>query len=188
MKRLIPALLVACGLVGFGGTVQAQVAATPQARIAAPRIAPPRPTAVARNAAISNQFEIESSRVALLKSRNPNVRRFARRMIADHTALAARMRQALRLARLPVPSAQLDPAHRQMLRRLQALSGANFDRHYMRDQVNGHLQAVALMSRYSRTGSNPVLRRLASNALPVIEHHLVLARQLEAGSRMVASR
>ena len=76
MKPILTLFLAASLLAGSPLVAQARMA-----QPAAPE---------ARKAAASNQFEIQSSRLALQRSRNSNVRRFARGMIADHTALAAR--------------------------------------------------------------------------------------------------
>ena len=119
----------------------------------------------ARKAAASNLFEIQSSRLALQRSRNPTVRRFAGRMIADHTALAARMNAMLARNGMRPPPPVLDG-----------------------QQLDAHVQAVNLLSRYERHGANPVLRSAAANALPIVEQHLAMVRQMERGRHMSASR
>ena len=120
-----------------------------QARMAQP-VAPE-----ARKAAVSNLFEIQSSRLALQRSRNPNVRRFAKRMIADHTALAARMNAMLARNGMGPPPPVLDSAHRYLLRQLATTPAPAFDRAYLSQQLNAHVQAVNLLSRYERRGAIP---------------------------------
>ena len=153
-----------------------------QARMAQPA------AAEARQAAASNLFEIQSSRLALQRSRDPTVRRFARRMIADHTALAARMDAMLARNGMRLPPPVLDSTHRYLLRQLATTQGVAFDRAYLGQQLNAHVQAVNLLSRYERRGANPVLRSAAANALPVVEQHLAMVRQMERGRHMSASR
>ncbi len=153
-----------------------------QARMAQP--VPPE----ARQAAASNLFEIQSSRLALQKSRSPAVRRFARQMIADHTALSARMNAMLARNGMRPPPPVLNSAHRHLLRQLAATPAPAFDRAYLGQQLNAHVQAVNLLSRYERRGANPVLRSAAANALPVVEGHLAMVRQMERGRPMSASR
>ena len=50
---------------------------------------------IAATASVSNQSEIQPSRLALQKTGNPQVREFAQRMIADHTRLEQQMQQLL---------------------------------------------------------------------------------------------
>ena len=153
-----------------------------QARMA--QLAPPE----ARKAATSNLFEIQSSRLALQRSRNPAVRRFAERMIADHTALAAKMNATLARNGMRLPPPVLNSAHRYLLRQLATTPASAFDQVYLNQQLNAHVQAVNLLSGYVRCGANPVLRSAAANALPVVDQHLVMVRQMEWGRQMSASR
>ena len=141
------------------------------------QLAPPE----ARKAAASNLFEIQSSRLALQRSRNPAVRHLARQMIADHTALAARMNAMLARNGIRPSPPVLDSAHRYLLRQLAATPAPAFDRVYLGQQLNAHVQALSLLSRYERGGTNPVLRSGAANALPVVEQHLAMPRQMERG-------
>ena len=174
MKPILTLFLAAYLLAGSPLVAQARMA-----RPAAPE---------ARKAAASNLFEIQSSRLALQKSRNPAVRRFAKRMIADHTALAARMNAMLARNGMRPPPPVLDPAHRYLLRQLAATPAPAFDRAYLGQQLNAHVQAVNLLSGYERRGASPVLRSAAANALPVIEHHLAMVRRMERGRNLSASR
>ena len=174
MKPILTLFLAASLLAGSPLVAQARMA-----QPAAPE---------ARKAAASNLFEIQSSRLALQRSRNPTVRRFAGRMIADHTALAARMNAMLARNGMRPPPPVLDLAHRYLLRQLAATPAPVFDRAYLGQQLDAHLQAVNLLSRYERRGANPVLRSAAVNALPVVEQHLAMVRQMERGSHMSASR
>ncbi len=154
--------------------------------VAQARMAQPAPEA--RQAAASNLFEIQSSRLALQKSRSPAVRRFARQMIADHTALSARMNKTLARSGMRPPPPVLDSAHRYLLSQLARTPAPALDRAYLGQQLNAHVQAVNLLSRYERRGANPVLRSAAANALPVVEEHLAMVRQMERGRPMSASR
>ena len=174
MKPTLTLFLAASLLAGSPLVAQARMA----------QLAPPE----ARKAATSNLFEIQSSRLALQRSRNPAVRHLARQMIADHTALAARMNAMLARNGIRPPPPVLDSAHRYLLRQLAATPASAFDRVYLGQQLNAHVQAVSLLSRYERGGTNPVLRSGAANALPVVEQHLAMLRQMERGRNMSASR
>jgi predicted outer membrane protein len=64
-------------------------AATPAMAQTAPVTAPMDPAAFRQRALVTDTFEIESSRLALARSRNPAVRSFAEMMIADHQQTSA---------------------------------------------------------------------------------------------------
>lgn len=48
--------------------------------------------------------------------------------------------------------------------------------------------AVNLLSGYETRGANPLIRSAAANALPVVEQHLAMVRQMERTRPMPASR
>jgi putative membrane protein len=64
------------------------------------------------SAAAGNQFEIDSSKLALSRTRSDAVKRFAQRMVEDHTDAAAKFKTAAAEAKLSPPGAALDAKHR----------------------------------------------------------------------------
>jgi putative membrane protein len=131
-----------------------------------------------KNASIGNQFEIESSRVALEQARSDEVKRFAQRMVDDHGkagAMLAEMAQKEGMAAPKVP--ELDSKHTQMLQKIRSAGeGAQFDRAYVDAQVAAHKEAVNLFRDYSQNGDNANLKNFAQTTLPTLEDHL---RQIE---------
>ena len=142
-------------------------------------------SAFRRMAIVSDAFEIESSRLALARSRNPRVRRFAQRMIVDHTATSRALLSYGPVAVGPgaaaaVPSMapMLDARHAAMLNQLAAASGRQFDRLYVQMQVMAHQEAVAMFAAYAQSGGDPGLVNFARQALPALQSHLVMAQRL----------
>ncbi|MHB2167755.1 DUF4142 domain-containing protein [Alsobacter sp. R-9] len=127
-------------------------------------------------AAGANLFEIETSRVAMERASNPAVRRFADRMIRDHTRATQQMMAVLERSGMAAPPMQLDARHAAMLASLRAASGPAFDDAYLTMQAQAHREALALFGDYARRGDDPGLRRFASRTLPALRGH---ARMLE---------
>ncbi len=139
----------------------------------------------AQKAAMSNQFEIESSQLAGEKARSADIKSFARMMVDDHTRAGEAFRTALRgsnaVQDMPTASMnQLDPPHRQLIGDLQRAEGLEFDRLYVEMQVKAHEEAVAMFRSYSETGDDPKLKAFAAGTLPTLEKHLEHARRLAA--------
>jgi putative membrane protein len=130
--------------------------------------------------AVSNLFEIESSRLALQRSRDPEVRRFAQQMIRDHNAATRRMTTVVRRAGLPMPPPAMNAKHQQMLATVQA--APDFDTAYVSAQLMAHQEAVALFTSYSSNGDVPQLAQFAGATLPVLEMHLEHAQSLSGGA------
>jgi putative membrane protein len=131
-----------------------------------------------QKAAASDQFEIQSSRIASQKSGNPDVKTFAQMMIHDHTKSTAKMSAAVKSDGLTPPAAALDPVHDEQLQSLQKASGPAFDRLYMDMQVKGHTQALQLHRSYSQFGDDAKLKAVAAEIVPVVSHHLDEAKRI----------
>jgi putative membrane protein len=132
--------------------------------------------AFVENAARSDMYEIAAAKIALDRSHDGAVRRFARRMVKDHSATTRKL-----MANLPsgltIPT-NLDQSHKDMLSDLMNAAPGDFDHRYARQQVEAHEAALALLRDYARAGDNPVLKRLARNTVPMVQMHLALARKL----------
>lgn len=126
-------------------------------------------------AASSDMFEIQSSQLALQRSRNPMLRMHGETMIRDHTNTTAQLSAAAQSAGIGVPTAMM-PMHQAMLDQLTR--SASFDATYKQQQVVSHQQALALHSNYAARGDNPTLRGVAALAVPVVRGHLEHAQRM----------
>lgn len=126
----------------------------------------------AAQAAASDLFEIQSSRLALERSRDKDVRAFAQMMVEHHTRTTEQLKRALGDARIPSPAPRLMPAQQTMMTELRAAPGDGFDRLYMSQQRMAHEMALALHKTYAERGDAPALRNVAAAAVPVIEQHI----------------
>lgn len=141
-------------------------------------------------AAIGDQYEIAASRLALSRSRSPEVRQVARQMIADHTANSHQLMAALEMneaAGVPAPPRALDSRHQTMIDELNDAPEDSFDSLYLDQQVKAHQETVALMRGYASGGDNPQLRSLALSAVPVVERHLDHVEMLQRSGAARAS-
>lgn len=130
-------------------------------------------------AASANQFEIDSSQLALQASQNAAVRNYANLLISDHTRLGAQVTAAAQSAGLTMPPPGLLPAQQAVLDQLRSAgSGPNFDMAYRQAQIDAHNQAITLMQNYSASGDVPALRSAAAGAIPMMQMHLQQAQML----------
>ena len=154
-----------------------------------PRPAPPGPivqppqapaarasaAAYMASAASIDLFEIQSSQMALSRSRHAFHRNFAAMMIRAHQGTSAQLSFAGRRLNL-LPQASLLPRHQAMLSELSA--SADFDGTYHRQQIAVHEDALRLHSSYARNGGSPTLRPVAANAVPIVRRHLEMMRAM----------
>lgn len=140
---------------------------------------PPSPQNFVLAASQSDQYEILAAHVAEAQGQDPRVRAFAQQMVRDHTRLSDDLRQAAQASGLQPPSSGLSSDQAALLGSLQSLRGAEFDRTYARQQGLAHAQAEAVEGSFAGAGADPNLRKAAQSALPTIQDHLKMARQLQ---------
>ena len=126
-----------------------------------------------------DQFEIQSSQLALSASQNAAVRNFANLLIADHTRLSQAMAAAAQSAGIQPPAPALLPEQQAALDQLRASgAGPNFDMAYRQAQITAHQGALGLMQNYATSGDVPNLKTAAQQAIPTIQMHLAQAQML----------
>lgn len=132
-----------------------------------------------KTAAASDLYETESSKLALDKSKDKQVRDFAQMMITDHAKTTQGVKDAAAKANLTVPPPALSTEQQQqMMDMLKPLSGIEFDTTYLQQQLTGHQQALALMQNYAESGDTPALQDAARTAIPIVQKHLARLQEL----------
>lgn len=138
----------------------------------------------ATTAALSDMYEIESSRLALEKARSPEVKNFAQMMIDGHTKTTAELKSLVTSAGVTVtPPSALDPRRQGMLDELRQASATDFDTAYLDQQTSAHGEALNLHQGYAQNGDNAQLKAFAAKTAPVVQGHLDMVKKLdEAGA------
>lgn len=130
------------------------------------------PQEFADKAAISNAFEIETSKLAVKTSKNQAVLAFANSMIADHGKAGAAFKAAVgKAAGVTPPTDKLDEDHQKKLDDLKTKTGEDFDEAYIDMQQDAHNKAVDLFDNYANNGTDPALKAFAAETLPTLKAH-----------------
>jgi putative membrane protein len=130
-------------------------------------------------AAMSDMFEIESSRMAVGRSQNAGVKAYAQRMIDEHTRSSAELKAAAQGVEDAVIPTELDERRKGMLDNLRGASPVDFDDRYLDQQSAAHRETLTFMEGYANGGDNPALKAFAAKATPMIRMHLDEAVRLD---------
>jgi putative membrane protein len=132
-----------------------------------------------KEVAISDMFEIESSKLAQDKGNAPE-KKFASQMVTDHTKTSTELKGLVSSVKVKadLPTA-LDSSHQSKLDKLKGESGKDFSSDFDSDQVSAHKDAVSLFERYAKGGDNAELKNWAGRTLPALKHHLEMAQALK---------
>lgn len=129
-----------------------------------------------KNAAIGGMFEVQSSKAALTKSQDPEIKNLAQMLISDHSAANQKLKKIAGKEDIPVPS-QLDTKHQGQLDTLRETKGS-FAQPYIQMQRKAHDEAIALFKRYADQGDDPALKTFAKKTLPTLKKHREAIRKI----------
>ncbi len=132
------------------------------------------------NASQSDMYEMQAAKIAEARSKNTEVKAFAKMMIADHTAMMKAMAPLVTAAG-NTPAAELDQRRKGFVDNLNQATEANFDKAYIDQQVAAHEEALTLMKGYADKGDDAGLKGGAASAIPKIQMHLDKAKAIQAG-------
>jgi putative membrane protein len=124
-----------------------------------------------------NLYEVRLGQVAERKAVNAAVKRFAQRMIDDHSKMQNGWTTLASSNGFPI-TPELDAGDKAKVDQLEQLSGAEFDRAYMNLMIQGHQDAVNRLEGEARTANSAQVRAQLTNYLPVYQQHLSMAQQV----------
>jgi len=127
-----------------------------------------------KEAAQAGIAEVALGKLALQRAQNPYVRQFAQRMVDDHSRVNHELTDLAKNQGVEVPN-EMNAEQRNLNARLATLSGAAFDREYMRAMVKDHTRNVALFRNYSQNGKHEEMKSWAAKTLPTLRRHDQLA-------------
>lgn len=138
----------------------------------------------ANMAAAGGQAEIRMSEMAMQKSTNKDVQKYAKRMIKDHTKAGKNLdkiaaKKNMTLSKTPTAEQS------EMMSKLQAATGAEFDRMYIEMAgVMAHEKMLTLFQDEAANGTDKDIKGFAAKTLPVVQMHLQMARDMASGGKM----
>ena len=136
--------------------------------------------AFVRDAAIAGMYEIEAAKLALRRSKNPDVRAAAGMILKDHEAADKALKALVAAGKAPGPlPAALDERRKGMLDNLRGASDADFDDRYLDQQTMAHHEALLAFNGYRSAGDNPDLKAFAAEVAPKLEGHAQAVTRLD---------
>jgi putative membrane protein len=134
-----------------------------------------------RTAGLNDNSEIQLGQLAETRGASDAAREAGRTLQADHRASQAAAAPLMRRYRVPPPVGVLPEARAEM-RTLQRLRGRAFDLELARFNIAAHQKAIALFQAQARSGDRDTAA-FARAQLPVLRHHLQMARDLQRMAR-----
>ena len=145
----------------------------------------PNDAQIAAIVVTANQIDIDAGRLAKTKSSNKEVKEFAQRMITDHTGVNKAATELVRKLKVkPEASAtsrSLKTAGDENLKQLKGLTGAEFDKAYVDNEVTYHQTVLGAIDKTLIPSSkNEELKALLIKVRPAFVAHLEHAQHIQA--------
>lgn len=125
-------------------------------------------------------MQLETSKIAVQKTQNEEVRQIAQAEVEEQTGLSAKLKEIAMAKGITLPAIP-DAETQSMLTAMQGMSDTELDKHYMQEHaVKGHEKLDATMTKVKASGSDANLKAVAQAAHPLVKAHLKVSKEVVA--------
>jgi putative membrane protein len=132
-----------------------------------------------RNAADGGMTEVELGKVAEKNGQRNDVKSFGRDMVKDHSNANDNLKAVASKINATVPD-KLSAKHQTKIDKMSKMSGDAFDKAYIKDMVEDHEKDIAEFEKARGEVSSEELKKFIDNTVPVMKHHLEMAKKMQA--------
>ena len=122
--------------------------------------------------------EVEASKIAAQKSQNPEVKKFAQMMIADHTKADADLKALAAKKNIKLPADM--GSFKDMIDDLKSVAAGDFDGDYIDGMGEMHEDDVAAFREQAEKSADPDVKAFAAKTLPTLEKHLEILKGIKS--------
>lgn len=131
------------------------------------------------NNALSRGFEeLQMSGIAVVKAQNEEVRAFAQKMINTHSKANKEIKEIAELKNINVTSGTTGEQQKEMSE-MSKLSGAAFDKEYIKKMVANHEKDVAEYQKQANGANDTTIKKFAAELLPTLKEHQQTVRDIQ---------
>jgi len=147
--------------------------------------AAPTDPQIAMIAVTADSIDIDAGKLAVEKSSNPKVKEFGQMMVRDHTAVNQKATALAKKLNLTPEesdtSRSLKADADKNMEKLRGLSGAEFDKAYVDNEVAYHEAVIkAVTGTLIPNAKNAELKKLLESAGPIFNSHLTHAKEIQS--------
>lgn len=129
--------------------------------------------------------EVELGQLAQQKSQSEDVRQFGQKMVDDHTQLGDQIKPIAQQLGVREPK-EPSKKDKQLIARLGALSGTQFDEAYIQAMMKDHKQDLKEFKDEAQLAQDPSVKQVARQGAGVVSQHLRLIEQIAQSHNVAA--
>jgi len=130
-----------------------------------------------KDATLGSMTEVQMGKLAAEKGSSDSVKQVGQKLVSDHSKATEELKQVAAKENIPIPDS-LDSKHQSKVDKLAKLSGPEFDRAFVKDQMKDHEKDVSDFQAEAQYGTNPNVKMAAAKELPALQQHLAEAKEL----------
>src|SRR5690606_2143160 len=130
-------------------------------------------------AADGGMMEVKLGELAQSKAVAQETKDFAAMMITEHSKANEELSDLAMQKNITLPSS-LSNDKQEKYEELTQKNGMDFDKAYIAYMVKDHKEDVDLFKKEAEKGNDPELKNWAAEKVPILEHHLHMAKQADS--------
>lgn len=130
------------------------------------------------NALLGGLVEVQTSGIVITQSQNQEVKAFAQKMISEHSKTNKEIRELGRENGAALIGGTSIEQQKEM-NELSRLTGAAFDREYVKRMVAAHETDVTVFQKQADGGTDVGLKKFAAETLPMLKMHLEMIKDIQ---------
>ena len=125
----------------------------------------------------ANMAEVEAGKLAQQQAKSEEVKKYGEHMVQDHSKMLEEQQTLAKSKGRQMPK---EPSKHQQanMKKLQSAQGEQFDRAFMERMVKDHEHTLKLAQDASKNAKDAELKAMAAKAVPEIQKHLQMAKQI----------
>ncbi|KQO22822.1 hypothetical protein ASF10_10705 [Flavobacterium sp. Leaf82] len=125
-----------------------------------------------------NLAEIEIGKLAQIKSTNPEVKKFGKMLVDEHTKSASEVSALAKAKNFTLPSSLTEDG-KEEYNKLNEKSGLDFDKKFADMMIDGHQKAIDKLQKATEDAKDQDVKLWASNNIAPLTAHLEHAKLLK---------
>lgn len=136
----------------------------------------------AKDAALTAMSNVELGKLAAQKAASPDVKQFGQKVAEEQSKTTGQLKDVATKENLSIPG-ELDAKHQSRIDKLSKLSGQQFDKAYLKDQLKNEQSQLRDFSDEAKGGTDPAVKAFAAGTLPALQQQVELAKNLSKSVR-----
>jgi len=138
----------------------------------------------ARDAAITGLSNVELDKLAAEKASSEAVRQFGKQLLEDQTKTNDQLKQVANQQNISTPDA-LDSKRKSVIDKVAKLSGPEFDKAFLKQQLKEQEAQVRNFSDEAQRGTDPNIKTFAAGTLRNLQQQLAATKNLNKSTKKV---